>query len=46
MAAAGNPEITNQLLKGVKLGDRTYKNHLDGYDQMAMLTGKGARQAA
>lgn len=40
-AAAGNPDITNQLLKGVKLGDRDYKNHLDGYDQTAMLTGKG-----
>ena len=41
LAAAGNPEITNQLLKGVKLGDRTYKNHLDGYNQMDLLTGKG-----
>ncbi|WP_246583652.1 arylsulfatase [Bradyrhizobium iriomotense] len=41
MAAAGNPDITNQLLKGVKLGDRTYKNHLDGYNQMDLLTGKG-----
>ena len=40
-AAAGNPNITDQLLKGVKFGDRTYKNHLDGYDQTAMLTGKG-----
>jgi arylsulfatase len=39
--AAGNPNITDQLLKGVTLGDRTYKNHLDGYDQMAMITGKG-----
>ena len=39
--AAGNPNITDQLLKGVKLGDRTYKNHLDGYDQMAAITGKG-----
>jgi arylsulfatase A-like enzyme len=38
---AGNPNITDQLLKGVKIGDRTYKNHLDGYDQIAMLTGKG-----
>ncbi len=38
---AGNPNITDQLLKGVTLGDRTYKNHLDGYDQTAMLTGKG-----
>jgi len=39
--AAGNPDITDQLLKGVTLGDRTYKNHLDGYDQMAAITGKG-----
>jgi arylsulfatase A-like enzyme len=41
MAAAGNPDITDQLLKGVKLGDQTYKNHLDGYNQMDLLLGKG-----
>ena len=41
VAAAGNPNITDQLLKGVKLGDRTYKNHLDGYDQTDLLLGKG-----
>jgi arylsulfatase A-like enzyme len=41
LAAAGNPNITDQLLKGVKLGDRSYTNHLDGYDQMALLEGKG-----
>ena len=40
-AAAGNPDISDQLLKGVKLGDRTYKNHLDGYNQMDLLLGKG-----
>jgi arylsulfatase A-like enzyme len=40
-AAAGNPTITEQLLKGVQLGDRTYKNHLDGYNQLDLLTGKG-----
>ena len=40
-AAAGNPNITDQLLKGVKLGDRTYTNHLDGYNQMDLLEGKG-----
>ncbi len=39
-AAAGNPNITEQLLKGVKLGDRTYKNHLDGYNQLPLLEGK------
>jgi arylsulfatase A-like enzyme len=41
VAAAGNPNITDQLLKGVKLGDETYKNHLDGYDQMDLITGEG-----
>ncbi|NIX77339.1 arylsulfatase [Microvirga sp. c23x22] len=41
LAAAGDPNITDKLLKGVKLGDRTYKNHLDGYNQMDLLTGKG-----
>jgi arylsulfatase A-like enzyme len=40
LAAAGNAEITDQLLKGVKLGDRTYKNHLDGYNQLPVLLGK------
>jgi arylsulfatase A-like enzyme len=40
-AAAGNPNITEQLLNGVALEGRTYKNHLDGYNQMALLTGKG-----
>ena len=40
-AAAGNSEISTQLLKGVKLGNRTYKNHLDGYNQLDLLLGKG-----
>ena len=40
-AAAGNPDIGNQLLKGANLDGRTYKNHLDGYNQMDLLTGKG-----
>lgn len=40
-AAAGSPDITDQLLKGVKLGERTYKNHLDGFDQTDLLLGTG-----
>jgi arylsulfatase A-like enzyme len=40
-AAAGSANIAEQLLQGVRLGDRTYKNHLDGYNQMDLLTGKG-----
>ena len=41
VAAAGNPNVTDQLLKGVQMGDRTYKHHLDGYNQLDLLQGKG-----
>ncbi len=41
VAAAGNPNVTEELLKGKTIGDRTYKNHLDGYNQMAAITGQG-----
>jgi arylsulfatase A-like enzyme len=40
-AAAGNPNIVDELLKGKEIGGQTYKNHLDGYNQMAAITGKG-----
>jgi arylsulfatase A-like enzyme len=41
VAAAGNPNIVDELKKGKQLGDRTYKVHLDGYDQTKLITGKG-----
>lgn len=41
VAAAGNPNIKEELLKGKKIGERTYKNHLDSYNQLDMITGKG-----
>src|SRR6478672_9265895 len=41
VAAAGNPNIVDELLKGKQLGDRTYKVHLDGYNQTDLITGKG-----
>jgi arylsulfatase len=41
VAAAGNPNIVDELTKGKQLGDRTYKVHLDGYDQTNLITGKG-----
>jgi len=41
VAAAGNPNIAEELKKGKQLGGRTYKVHLDGYNQMDMITGKG-----
>jgi arylsulfatase len=44
VAAAGNPNIKDELLKGKTLGGKTYKVHLDGYDQTNMLT-KGGKTA-
>jgi arylsulfatase A-like enzyme len=41
LAAAGSPNITDELLKGKQIGDRIYKVHLDGYDQTDVLTGRG-----
>jgi arylsulfatase len=41
VAAAGDPNIKDELLQSKQLGDRTYKVHLDGYNQMDLLTGKG-----
>jgi arylsulfatase len=41
VAAAGNPNIAEDLKKGKQLGDRTYKVYLDGYNQMDLITGKG-----
>jgi arylsulfatase len=41
VAVAGNPNITAELLKGKEMGGQTYKVHLDGYDQTALITGKG-----
>jgi arylsulfatase A-like enzyme len=41
VAAAGNPNIVDELKKGKALGGTTYKVHLDGYDQMDLITGKG-----
>jgi arylsulfatase A-like enzyme len=41
VTAAGNPNITTELLKGKQMGGQNYKVHLDGYDQTALITGKG-----
>ena len=46
LAAAGEPEIKQKLLVGHQAGARSYKVHLDGYNQLPLLTGAGpaARQ--
>jgi hypothetical protein len=37
---AGEPDVVDR--KGASHGDRTYKLHLDGYDQTALFSGKSA----
>jgi arylsulfatase len=40
LAAAGVPDVKEQLLKGMKVGDTTFKVHLDGYNLLPLLTGQ------
>lgn len=40
MAAVGVPDVKEQLLKGMKVGDKTFKVHLDGYNITDTLAGK------
>ena len=45
VAAAGNPDITKQLLDGATIQGKEYKNHLDGFNQLDYLTGKSDTSA-
>jgi hypothetical protein len=38
--AAGDHDIVQKLLKGTKLGDRSFKVHLDGYDLGSLFRGE------
>jgi arylsulfatase A-like enzyme len=40
LAAAGEPKIADKLLKGHKVGSRTYKVHIDGFNVLPYLTGE------
>lgn len=44
-AIAGNPNIADQLKKGVTLNGRAYKNYIDGANQLDYLTGKSTESA-
>ncbi len=39
-AAAGAPDIKEQLLKGTEINGRKYRNHIDGYNLLDYLSGK------
>src|SRR5450759_4369390 len=48
LAAAGAPDVPQVLLSGYKLGDTTYKVHLDGFNFVPYLSGrapKGPRES-
>ena len=44
LAAAGVPDVKDELLKGYKGVDRTFKVHLDAYDMTGLLSGKAPGQ--
>lgn len=44
-AAAGLPNLKQDLLTGYKMGETIYRVHLDGYNQMDMWTGKTGKSA-
>jgi arylsulfatase len=45
LAAAGEPDIKAKLLNGYQAGGKTFKVHLDGYNQLAYLTGRQPNSA-
>ncbi|MGO7537302.1 arylsulfatase [Rhizobium ruizarguesonis] len=47
LAAAGDPDVKNRLLQGwtPEGGTTSFKNHLDGYNQLDYLTGKADKSA-
>ena len=44
-AAAGIPDLKKELLTGKKMGDMTYKVHLDGFNNLDYWTGKTEKSA-
>jgi arylsulfatase len=44
-AAAGLPNLKDELLSGKKMGATTYKVHLDGYNQLPLWTGQTEKSA-
>ena len=46
VAAAGEPNVKEKLLTGYEAAGKTFKVHLDGYDQRDLLAGTGPGQAS
>jgi arylsulfatase len=41
VAAAGEPDLKEKLLTGYQAGSKRFRAHLDGYNQLPLLTGNG-----
>ena len=46
LAAAGEPDIKEKLLKGHEAAGKTFKVHLDGFNQLPYLTGQVEQEPA
>ncbi|MDT5327232.1 MAG: hypothetical protein QOF25_4384, partial [Mycobacterium sp.] len=40
LAAAGNPDVVDELKKGLKVADKDFKVHIDGFNLLPYLTGE------
>ena len=45
LAAAGNPDVTQQLLDGCTVGDKKFHVHLDGFNQIPYFSGAAKESA-
>ena len=45
MAAVGDVDVKEKLKKGMDAGDKSFKVHLDGYNQLPLITGKSKKGA-
>ena len=43
LAAAGDADVKDKLLKGMDVGGKSYKVHLDGYNQLPYLIGQAEK---
>jgi arylsulfatase len=43
LAAAGDPDVKEKLKQGMTVGDKTFKNHLDGYNFLPFFKGDEAK---
>ena len=43
LAATGDPNIKEKLLSGLRIGDKTFRNHVDGYNFLPFFKGQAPK---